>query len=402
MVWRCVFLLSLLLPALSAGQADPERPYVVLVALDGFRYDYAELHGAPNIEAIGAAGVKAEAMRPIFPSLTYPSHYAMATGMLPVHNGIVENRFYDPSGYRWNMDGARQVRWHRGTPIWTLAEQQGVPAATYFWPAGTAEIHGVQPTHSLPYDGEVPNEQRVAQVLDWLALPPAQRPHMIALYFSDADSAGHRFGPEAPETRDAVAYLDVLIGDLRQRLAATGLPVNLIVVSDHGMIGIEENVVLGQKREFEGMRIWPDSGSQVMLYGDTSEQVERAYRRLKQRQAADAASHDGTARFQVYRREEIPATLLYRDSERIGDIVVIANEPVALRMLSTGEDPAALEVQFAGDHGFDSDVLPEMLSIFYAEGPNFASRRGNQALRQHRPLPGACRDPRLETAGSPH
>src|SRR5438270_2753914 len=88
--------------------------------------------------------------------------------------------------------------------VWVLAEEQNLKAASMFWPSTDAEIFGIRPSYWKDYDGRFPNEQRVAQVRDWLKLPEVQRPHFITVYFGDADAAAHKFGPESTETAEAV------------------------------------------------------------------------------------------------------------------------------------------------------------------------------------------------------
>ncbi len=113
----------------AASQID--KHYVVLVSLDGFRYDYAKKYGARHLLAIAAHGASApEGMIPSYPSLTFPNHYTLVTGLYPEHHGIVGNSFYDPerkerysyTDPKTNSDGS----WYGGTPLWSLAEKQGM------------------------------------------------------------------------------------------------------------------------------------------------------------------------------------------------------------------------------------------------------------------------------------
>src|SRR3954470_23886649 len=72
------------------------KHYVVLVSIDGFRYDYAKLYGAPHLDAIAKDGATApDGMLPAFPSVTFPNHYTLVTGLYPEHHGIVAMSFYD-------------------------------------------------------------------------------------------------------------------------------------------------------------------------------------------------------------------------------------------------------------------------------------------------------------------
>src|SRR5689334_17557923 len=75
--------------------AQKETPYVILVSFDGFRHDYVEKLNLPNFKAFIKKGTQAEAILPCFPSLTFPNHYSLVTGMYPGTHGLVDNGFYD-------------------------------------------------------------------------------------------------------------------------------------------------------------------------------------------------------------------------------------------------------------------------------------------------------------------
>src|ERR1700729_4189154 len=224
-------------PNAAAQQA---KHYVVLVSFDGYRYDYPKLYGATHLQAMATHGASApEGMIPSYPSITFPNHLTIVTGLYPEHHGIVANEFYDPqrkqhyaaSDPKTNLDGS----WYGGVPLCSLAETQGMRSACFFWPGSEAEIAGMRPTYYLKFDDHFPDDKRIQQVIAWLRLPAPQRPHFITLYYSTVDHAGHQFGPESPQTAAAVAHVDQLMGDLWAALAKLQLPVDLIVLSDHGM-----------------------------------------------------------------------------------------------------------------------------------------------------------------------
>ena len=222
-------------------RAAMAKPYVILVSLDGFRYDYAKRYHAEHLLALGAEGASApEGMLPSYPSITFPNHYTIVTGLYPEHHGIVANNFYDPARKEtYSYHDSKAVgdgTWYGGTPLWVLAEQAGMRSASFFWVGSEADIQGVRPSYYLKFDGSFPNPKRVEQVLAWLHLPAEQRPHLITLYFSDTDSAGHRFGPDSPQEADAVHELDGEIGKLMEGIKDSKLPVDLIVLADHGMV----------------------------------------------------------------------------------------------------------------------------------------------------------------------
>jgi predicted AlkP superfamily pyrophosphatase or phosphodiesterase len=217
-----------------------QKHYVVLVSLDGFRYDYAKKYGATHLLALAKQGASApDGMIPSYPSLTFPNHYTLVTGLYPEHHGIVANSFYDEqrkerysyTDAKTNSDGT----WYGGTPLWVLAEQQGMRSACFFWPGSEAAIQNVRPSYYLHFDNKFPDEQRIDQVIAWLKLPEDKRPHLITLYYSNVDHAGHEYGPGSPQVAEAVKQVDVLIGKLHASLDALHMPIDLIVLSDHGM-----------------------------------------------------------------------------------------------------------------------------------------------------------------------
>lgn len=336
------------------------KHYVVLVSLDGFRYDYAKLYGAPHLDAMARDGASArDGMLPAYPSVTFPNHYTLVTGLYPEHHGIVAMNFYDPARkqrYAFNdpatvTDGS----WYRGVPLWSLAEQQGMRAACFFWPGSEAKIAGERPSYYLKYDDSVPDEARIDQVIDWLKLPEAERPHFVTLYYSEVDHAGHQYGPDAPETRDAVHRVDTLIGTLRTRLAATHLPIDLVVVSDHGMAAEQGDWInLDQYVDLAGVET-----AGALLYPETEEAAATIYSKL--RIASD--------KFMVYRRNKTPAALNYNSEPRMGDPVIVPTGPYAIRSRAPA-DAAHDHAPNKGMHGYDAHAVPEMRAIFYAVGPD--------------------------------
>jgi alkaline phosphatase D len=340
-------------PNLAAQQA---KHYVVLVSLDGFRYDYPKEYGTPHLDEMAKDGVSApKGMYPSYPSVTFPNHYTMVTGLRPEHHGLVANGFMDPdregsysmSDTKANSDGS----WYNGTPLWVLAEQQGMRSACFFWPGSEAAIQGVRPTFYLHYDESVGDEARIDQVIAWLKLPEDQRPHFITLYYPDADHAGHRYGPDAPETGAAVKKLDGLMGELRTKLKATGLPVDLIVAADHGMAKLDATPIVLDK--FANLDHFQFRGE--LLYAATEADAEKAYESFR--------AHPDP-RFTAYRRLDVPKDLAYDASAREGDPVIVPHGPYVVSAHEPRRPPSG------GSHGFPPHEVPQMKAIFFAEGPD--------------------------------
>lgn len=348
----------------SGGVNRPEhqaKPYVVVVSFDGFRNDYLDRVEVPNFRRVAEGGVRGEGLIPVFPSKTFPNHYSIATGMYAEEHGLVDNNFYDPvfnATYRMHDAGTvREARWYGGEPIWATAERQGMVTGVYFWVGSEAPIGGVLPSFSRSYSSRVANSARVRGALEWLRLPPEQRPHLVMLYISTVDAAGHRHGPNSGEVGAAVQKADRVLGELLDGIAALPFAdeVNLIVVSDHGMSEIERGRAeyLDDLVSLQGVR-GINSGPYMTLWVGDSVRADSIRDRL----------NAGLRSARAYRRYEIPERFRYRGSERAGDILVLA-EPGHQVVRRGGPRP-----QRGGAHGYDP-ASPEMHGIFLATGPAF-------------------------------
>lgn len=340
--------------------AQLDKHYVVLVSLDGFRYDYPKKYGARRLLAIGARGAFApDGMIPAYPSLTFPNHYTLVTGLYPEHHGIVANSFYDPARKAtYSMHDAATVTdgsWYRGTPLWSLAEQQGMRTACFFWPGSEAKIAGERPSFYLHYTTKYPGDKRIDQVIEWLQLPAAQRPHFITLYYPDVDHEGHMHGPDSEQVREAVKHLDDLMGQLEEKLDALHLPIDLIIVADHGMARVGGDwITLDQYTSLDGFKTVG-----ALLYPNNEADAEHAYQKLKAAQAG----------FLVYRRARVPAELHYNDDPREGDPVVVPQGPILIRARTPAADQPASTAP-VGEHGYNPFEMTSMRAIFFAEGPD--------------------------------
>jgi predicted AlkP superfamily pyrophosphatase or phosphodiesterase len=348
------------------GPNAPEqvsKPYVILVSLDGFRYDYAKKYHAAHLLALAKQGASApKGMLPSFPSITFPNHYTIVTGLYPEHHGIVANNFYDPERKQtYGYHDAKSVgdgTWYGGTPLWVLAEQQGMRSASFFWVGSEADIQGVRPSYYLKFDGSFPNKKRVEQVLAWLHIPAEQRPHMITLYFSDTDTAGHRYGPKSPQVAEAVLELDDEIGKLMDGIRESNLPVDLIVLADHGMVEVK-----GAPIHLDQYGLNPSAFEQIIganVYPKSDDDAQKAYEALRGK----------SDKFRVYRRAQVPAYLHFDSNPREGDPVVIPTGPYFINAVAD----LRAEHPHQGMHGYDATRMPEMKALFVAVGPDI--RRG--------------------------
>jgi predicted AlkP superfamily pyrophosphatase or phosphodiesterase len=355
-----LLLLLLLAGSRSSGDVSgvPAGPIVVLIGLDGFHPSYLSRPPSRHLRELARQGVQARWMTPVFPSLTFPNFYSIATGLYPEHHGIVSNTMLDSALGSFSLRDRSSVedpRWWDGEPIWVTAVKQNQRAATYFWPGSDAEIEGVRPTYYKMYDSSVPDAARVQQVLQWLSLPTDQAPSLITVYFNDVDVAGHRLGPEAPETDSAIARVDSAVGALMDGVEQRGLTkkVNLIVVSDHGMAEVAPDHVIHLEQLIDTAAVnLVDQGPIVSLFpkSDRGDEIIAQLRR--------------EPHLKVYRKSEIPAALHYRAHPRIQPILAVAEEGWIATARSGTSTPR-------GMHGYPPD-LPSMRALFLARGPAFA------------------------------
>ncbi|WP_405235006.1 alkaline phosphatase family protein [Lentisalinibacter orientalis] len=341
-----------------------DKPYVVLVSIDGFGRDFRDKTETPALDELTATGISATSLVPVYPTLTFPNHYSIATGLYPADHGLVANHFPAADGGSWyrmyDRDAVQDGSWYGGDPLWVVAEQNDMLTAAFFFVGTEADIEGIRPTYWYPYDGSVPGETRVDQVLDWLALPAPGRPHLVTLYFDEVDLAAHRSGPDSAETRAAIRRVDGHLGRLLEGIER--LPVAdrvfVIVVSDHGQLATDRTAlpyVLSDHVDLTGVTT-RDGSSHLNLWLDAHD----AARAAAIRDRVNATWEHGRA----WLRTESPAHWRVPDDDaRFADIVLMA-EP-GHTVVSRPDRVARIK---AGNHGWDPSV-PAMHGIFAARGP---------------------------------
>lgn len=343
------------------------KPTVILISLDGFRYDYIDKFNPPTLNKLAKDGVRAKWMIPSFPTKTFPNHYTIATGLYPAHHGIVENNVFD-FGTVFTMskrDEVQNPRWWLGEPIWVTAEKQGQIAASYFFVGTETKIEDSQPTFWRVWNGNVPAQMRVDKVLGWLDLPQEKRPTMITLYFSDTDDAGHAFSPDAEETKYAVLNADSYIERLMNGLKARKIDkkVNVIIVSDHGMapVYLKNTTFLDDYFDFdlterilwtnEIVQIFPKSGKEDEIYSKINK----------------------LPHVTCWKKADIPERLHYQDSPRIAPIVCSSEESWMTTSHKRYDDwikDVEDITQPRGAHGYDNRYQ-SMQATFIAHGAAF-------------------------------
>ena len=346
-------------PPPSASQPTP----LLLISIDALRADYLGKGDTPNLDRIAREGVRAEWMNPSYPTLTFPNHFTLVTGLRPDRHGVVHNSMREDGLGDFRVADLAAVgdgRWWRADPIWVSAEQAGLPTAIWAWPGSAAEIDGVRPTRWKPYDENVPAMQRADEVAAWLSEPVATRPRFAALYLEMVDGAGHDFGPNAPQTRDAVREADAAVGRLIDELANHRLldKVNVIVVSDHGMATVSP----GHAIAVEDMVPMEDAAvisiGQSVGIAPRPGRIQAAEQRLLGR-------HD---HYECWRKGELPQRWHYGNNARVPPIVCQMDEGWdALPAADKAKRKAGVT---RGSHGYDP-ALPSMRAAFIARGPAF-------------------------------
>ena len=351
----------------TGGVNRPEhldKPYVILVSLDGFRADYLDRFNLTHMQRVMRRGVRARSLVPVFPSLTFPNHYSLVTGLFPDRHGIVSNSFYDPERRaKYSMtdkDAVRDGTWYGGEPIWVTAEAQGMVAACFFWPGSEAAIKGVRPTFVKDYDGSVPNAQRVKTVLDWLKLPAERRPHLLTLYFSEVDDASHRGPTSDRRVHEAARSLDRALGQLLDGIDE--LPIRdrvyVLMTSDHGMVETSgpQSISLDSLVDLNGV-IQAFVGPVSSLH--VRDQIPARAQEL--RDQLNGRLKNGRA----YLRADLPERFRYSSNARSGDVVVVMEEGWTLRR---SYDLRRIVRPRWGAHGWDP-ALPSMRGVFVIMGP---------------------------------
>lgn len=345
--------------------AQQEKPYVILISADGFRYDYAEKFHAENLLRLSHQGVAASSMIPSFPSLTFPNHYTIVTGLYPAHHGLVNNNFYDENKKAFyslgNKKAVADSSWYGGTPLWVLAEKQNMLSASFFWVASESAIQGVRPTYYYNYSDAFKIDARINAVKNWLLLPADKRPHFITFYFPEVDHESHTYGPESKQTEEAVRFVDESVGKMVAMVDALHLPVNFIFVSDHGMTAVDTVHSIQMPAALDTNKfIIPRGDALVQLYAKDKKDILPTYEALKK----EAKDYD------VYLTQNMPARWHYGKKDdrynRLGDIILTPHLPLSFNFGKRSVTP--------GKHGFDPG-LPDMHATFYAWGPQFKSNK---------------------------
>ncbi|ODM21398.1 hypothetical protein SI65_02241 [Aspergillus cristatus] len=362
-------------PPLLSNGTTLFAPTTILISLDGFRADFLHRGLTPALSAFIAQGVSPQYMTPSFPSVTFPNHFTLVTGLYPESHGVVGNSFYDPAldeeFYYTDSANSMRPQWWNAEPIWNTLEEQDVRSAIHMWPGSEAHIGGMDPEIVDKFNKSEDLDRKTDRVLELLDQDDDERPQLIAAYVPNVDADGHKFGPNSTEVLSTIVEVDAMLGDLFAGLEARNLTdvVNVVIVSDHGMattaterlVQLEDLIDLDLVDHIDG---WPSRGLRPK-----NPEAEK----ILEEQLLSAAPNYSHA-VEIYTRETMPERYHFSNNDRIAPLWVIPRtgwaiverpEMDARKALETGEIYSP-----KGIHGYDHEH-PLMRAIFLARGPAF-------------------------------
>jgi len=342
--------------------AQRDKPYLILISIDGFRWDYQDLFETPALDRLAARGVRAESLQPVFPTLTFPNHYSIATGLYPANHGIVANDFPDTESDDWYQYKIARIvqrgRWYGGDPIWVAAERNSMVSAAFFWIGTEADIKGIRPTYWKEFDYGISAGRRIKQVLQWLKMPAETRPHFITLYFEHVDTDTHQFGIGSTESIRAIKRIDQYLGKLMDGIDKMPFSddVYIFLTSDHGQAEYDidtEVLALSEFLDLEGISV-VEGGSYAFLFFDEEDPVRAAVIRDE--------INRGWRHGRAWLPEETPESWHVTAGSRFPDVIV---QPYLHYGVVSSRDE--LPKMNRGDHGWGPENK-DMHGIFIAAG----------------------------------
>lgn len=361
-----------------------QQPYVLLISFDGFRWDYCNRGITPNIELLIEEGVKATSLQPVFPTKTFPNHYTIVTGLYPENHGIIFNEFHDPytkEDYAiWDTTEVTNSRWYRGEAIWETLKFSGIKSASYFWPGASINSEFRRLDYVYNYVRNDPPINKVNAAIKWLQLPYNKRPHLITLYFSTTDHAGHDFGPISEGMDRTIASMDSSLGYLLAGLEKIQMrdSVNIILVSDHGMTDVSMEKVINIEEILKDYDNYYSNYGPVMMVAPPKDEVDEVYVILKKNE-----NH-----FKVYRKENIPEYLHFKNNSFISEIILISD--LGWSVVVDENLKWMKRKSFNGNHGYDNTEL-DMHGVFIASGPEFRNKFSTGSLNSLDIYPLLCK-----------
>lgn len=351
---------------------------VILVSFDGFRWDYLKMNrtNTDHFNVIIKEGVQAEYVRNVFPTVTFPNHYTIVTGLYPESHGIISNSMYDAvTNDTFTMRTNDSKWWNTfSEPLWITSEKQGQKSGMCFWPGYDIDYKGYKPSYSPsglgygrpfadPHNETMHWKKRVDLIMEWLKKPDP--PSFVTLYFDSPDEAGHCCGPDSVNVTEEIRKDNEITGYLLQQLQGENLldKVNLIVTADHGTGAFNSSTVINFD-EFlpakQDYTMWTYAGPYFLL---NASDITKAYDDLKKAEKQHPHLH-------VYRKEELPEELHFKHNIHVPEIIVIMDEGWIADISDSIKNTSKGVTTTKGTHGWLPSA-PSMHPFFMAQGPAF-------------------------------
>lgn len=369
------------------------KEYVLLVSFDGFRHDYSNIVSTPNFDKIEKKGIKAASLEPIFPTLTFPNHYSIATGCYADKHRIISNTFYSKTLNKvysmYDRSTVSDSAFYGSEPIWLTAERAGLKTASYFWVG--SEAIGKTPSIYKNYDSSIPFTARIDSVISWFRLPEKDRPQLALLYFNEPDHTGHMFGPESVEIRDMILQSDFILGYLLEQINTLSIKddLNIIIISDHGMSTVTQDKLIFLDDFLSKDMISYQGGGAICMI-DQKEKENFSFKNLFKKKRYSLKEIYERINFiefiDVYKKDKIPAQYRFLNEDS-PDFLLVADQGW---FITDRENSAKIGRTLNGMHGYDPRYL-ETHGIFYAMGPSFRTGYSMKSFKNIHVYPLICK-----------
>ena len=358
------------------------RPTVIWISIDGMRGDYVQRGEFPFFARLRREAATTSQLRPVFPSITFPSHCSEATGVTVEKHGITANAFYDTATktqYSYPSDSALL----QAEPIWLTAQRQGVRTVVFDWPLSFAQKGPVRTEiFDQAYDGNLSDEQRLNRLLEaWSASLAKADPvplNLLMGYVVATDKPGHNNGPDSPQILQAMITLDAQLAKFSDRAVelwkrqrkSPGDRLFFVFSTDHGMSTVHTLVslprVLNVARRDPEIRLSTTGNVGHVFLDETKFPRGGEAREAKLREMRDTMVAAGPG-FQAYRREDMPPTWGYAHPTRCGDLIIILPRGYTFGWAESAAAIAEVRpdsTDVHGMHGYDPATNPEMMGFF--------------------------------------
>ncbi|CAL8248926.1 unnamed protein product [Lota lota] len=350
----------------TTSRANPHNK-LLMISFDGFRWDYDQDVDTPNFDQLVLDGVKAKYISPPAITMTSPSHFTTVTGRWIEDHGVVHNMMYNATTNLKVPHKATMTKsewWDNGVlPLWITAQNQGLKAASFYYPGGGANYSGQLVNRALVENGSRPDdnvtewEENIDKVMGWFSQEDFD---FVTLYYGEPDNVGHAKGPDHPKRKEIIRQIDHTLGYLRKAIARHGLAdsLNVIITSDHGMTTVKKRPAVDEIILNKYLNLLKLTSFEILDYG--------GYGIVTPRPGRDQEVFDLLSKapnLTVYKKDELPESFHLKKNDRITPIVVVAD-------LGFNLNSRFIVYVNKGDHGFHNGEM-DMKMIFRAFGPDF-------------------------------